>query len=84
MTFETPARGESLRDAISPIEEIIEDARQGRMYILVDHEDRENEGDLIIPAEFADAKAINFMATYGRGLVCLPMTAERVDRLGCR
>ncbi|MCW8843199.1 MAG: 3,4-dihydroxy-2-butanone-4-phosphate synthase [Rhodobacteraceae bacterium] len=83
MTFETPGPvEESLRDAISPIEEIIEDARQGRMYILVDHEDRENEGDLIIPAEFADAKAINFMATYGRGLVCLPMTAERVDRLG--
>lgn len=83
MTFETPGPVEaSLRDAISPIEEIIEDARQGRMYILVDHEDRENEGDLIIPAEFADADAINFMATHGRGLICLPMTAERIDRLG--
>ncbi|WP_146344042.1 3,4-dihydroxy-2-butanone-4-phosphate synthase [Falsiphaeobacter marinintestinus] len=83
MSFETPGPVETdLRDAISPINEIIEDARQGRMYILVDHEDRENEGDLIIPAEFADAAAINFMATHGRGLICLPMTADRVDRLG--
>ncbi|WP_197916451.1 3,4-dihydroxy-2-butanone-4-phosphate synthase [Thiosulfatihalobacter marinus] len=83
MTFETPGPVEqSLRDAISPIEEIIDDARNGRMYILVDHEDRENEGDLIIPAEFADAAAVNFMATHGRGLICLPMTAERIDRLG--
>jgi 3,4-dihydroxy 2-butanone 4-phosphate synthase/GTP cyclohydrolase II len=83
MSFETPGRVETnLRDAISPIEEIIDEARQGRMYILVDHEDRENEGDLVIPAEFADADAINFMATHGRGLICLPMTAERVDRLG--
>ncbi|MYM56429.1 3,4-dihydroxy-2-butanone-4-phosphate synthase [Thalassovita mangrovi] len=81
--FETPGPVEAeLRDAISPIEEIIEEARQGRMYILVDHEDRENEGDLIIAAEFADADAVNFMATHGRGLICLPMTAERIDRLG--
>ncbi|MGH1355486.1 MAG: 3,4-dihydroxy-2-butanone-4-phosphate synthase [Thalassovita sp.] len=81
--FETPGPVEAaLRDAISPIEEIIEEARQGRMYILVDHEDRENEGDLIIPAEFADAAAVNFMATHGRGLICLPMTAERIDHLG--
>jgi 3,4-dihydroxy 2-butanone 4-phosphate synthase/GTP cyclohydrolase II len=81
--FETPGPVEAaLRDAISPIEEIIEEARQGRMYILVDHEDRENEGDFIIPAQFADAAAVNFMATHGRGLICLPMTAERVDLLG--
>ncbi|MEC8295947.1 MAG: 3,4-dihydroxy-2-butanone-4-phosphate synthase [Pseudomonadota bacterium] len=81
--FETPGPVEAqLRDAISPIEEIIEAARQGKMYILVDHEDRENEGDLIIPAEFADAAAINFMATHGRGLICLPMTADRIDFLG--
>lgn len=81
--FETPGPVEAeLRDAISPIEEIIDEARQGRMYILVDHEDRENEGDLIIAAEFADADAVNFMATHGRGLICLPMTAERIDRLG--
>lgn len=83
MSFETPGPVESdLRDAISPIEEIIAEARAGRMYILVDHEDRENEGDLVIPAEFADAEAVNFMATHGRGLICLPMTAERIDRLG--
>jgi len=83
MSFEIPGPVEAtLRDAICPIEEIIDEARQGRMYILVDHEDRENEGDLVIPAEFADAAAINFMATHGRGLICLPMTAERIDRLG--
>ncbi|MCL4143500.1 UNVERIFIED_CONTAM: hypothetical protein GTU68_010047 [Idotea baltica] len=51
------------------------------MYILVDHEDRENEGDFVIGAEFADAAAINFMATHGRGLICLPMTQARVDAL---
>ncbi|MFG6592259.1 3,4-dihydroxy-2-butanone-4-phosphate synthase [Sulfitobacter sp. 1A12157] len=83
MQFDKPGPVETgLSDAISPIEEIIEDARQGRMFILVDHEDRENEGDLVIPAQFADAAAINFMATHGRGLICLPMTAERVDHLG--
>ncbi|RFP88818.1 3,4-dihydroxy-2-butanone-4-phosphate synthase [Rhodobacteraceae bacterium 63075] len=72
----------SLKDAISPTEEIIAAARAGEMYILVDHEDRENEGDLVIAAEFADAQAVNFMATHGRGLICLPMTSERIDRLG--
>ncbi|WP_372574896.1 3,4-dihydroxy-2-butanone-4-phosphate synthase [Ruegeria jejuensis] len=83
MSFENPGPVEArLRDAISPIEEIIDEAREGRMYILVDHEDRENEGDLCIAAEFADASAINFMATHGRGLICLPMTAERIDGLG--
>ncbi|MEM7090778.1 MAG: 3,4-dihydroxy-2-butanone-4-phosphate synthase, partial [Pseudomonadota bacterium] len=83
MSFETPGPVEArLRAAISPIEEIIEDARAGKMYILVDHEDRENEGDLVIAAEFADTDAINFMALHGRGLICLPMTAERIDRLG--
>ncbi|MBC7132372.1 MAG: 3,4-dihydroxy-2-butanone-4-phosphate synthase [Roseovarius sp.] len=81
--FETPGPVEAdLRDAIAPIEEIIEEARRGRMFILVDHEDRENEGDLVIAAEFATPEAINFMATHGRGLICLPMTAERIDRLG--
>ena len=67
---------------LSSIEEIIEDARNGRMFILVDDEDRENEGDLVIPAERADAAAINFMARYGRGLICLTLTAERVADLG--
>ena len=70
------------RDAISSVEEIIEDARNGRMFILVDHEDRENEGDLVIPAEKATAEAVNFMATHGRGLICLTLTSERIDQLG--
>jgi 3,4-dihydroxy 2-butanone 4-phosphate synthase / GTP cyclohydrolase II len=65
-----------------PIEEIIEEARNGRMFILVDDEDRENEGDLIIPAQMATPDAINFMATHGRGLICLAMTKTRVDQLG--
>ncbi len=83
MSFETPGPVEaSLRTAISPIEEIIEEARAGRMYILVDHEDRENEGDLIIPASAANADAINFMATHGRGLICLTLPAERIEELG--
>ncbi|MCX7889357.1 MAG: 3,4-dihydroxy-2-butanone-4-phosphate synthase [Rhodobacteraceae bacterium] len=69
-------------DAISPIEEIIDDARNGRMFILVDHEDRENEGDLVIPAQMCTPTAINFMATHGRGLICLSLTGERVDALG--
>ncbi len=66
---------------LSSIEEIIEDARNGRMFILVDAEDRENEGDLIIPAEKATPEAINFMARYGRGLICLALTEERADEL---
>jgi 3,4-dihydroxy 2-butanone 4-phosphate synthase/GTP cyclohydrolase II len=69
-------------DAISSIEEIIEDARNGRMFILVDHEDRENEGDLVIPAQMATPEKINFMATHGRGLICLSLTGARIDALG--
>ena len=69
-------------DAISSVEEIIDEARNGRMYILVDHEDRENEGDLIIPAQMATPDAINFMATHGRGLICLALPPERIDALG--
>ena len=81
--FEAPGPVESeFRDIISPIEEIIEDARNGRMFILVDHEDRENEGDLVIPAQLATPDAINFMATHGRGLVCLTLTGARIDALG--
>jgi len=64
------------------IEEIIEEARNGRMYILVDDEDRENEGDLIIPAQMATPDAVNFMATHGRGLICLALTRQRVQALG--
>jgi len=63
-------------------EEIIEDARNGRMYILVDAEDRENEGDLIIPAQFATPDAINFMARFGRGLICLAIEEQKADILG--
>jgi 3,4-dihydroxy 2-butanone 4-phosphate synthase/GTP cyclohydrolase II len=73
---------ESLRAAISPTEDIIAEARAGRLVILVDHEDRENEGDLYIPAEKCTPEAVNFMATHGRGLICLPLPAERVDQLG--
>ena len=65
-------------------EEIIDDARNGRMYILVDAEDRENEGDLIIPAQFATPDAVNFMAKHGRGLICLAMEEARADALGLR
>lgn len=64
-------------EAISKIEEIIEEARNGRMFILADDEDRENEGDLIIPAQMSTPEAINFMATYGRGLICLALTPEK-------
>ncbi|MEI7609370.1 MAG: 3,4-dihydroxy-2-butanone-4-phosphate synthase, partial [Rhodospirillaceae bacterium] len=70
-----------LLSALSPAEEIIEEARQGRMVILVDDEDRENEGDLVIPADAATPEAINFMIRFGRGLVCLAMNKDRVERL---
>jgi 3,4-dihydroxy 2-butanone 4-phosphate synthase/GTP cyclohydrolase II len=66
---------------LSPIEEIIDEARNGRMFILVDDEDRENEGDLVIPAQMATPDAINFMAKYGRGLICLSLTKKRVQEL---
>ncbi len=72
----------SYTDAISSIGEIIDDARNGRMFILIDHEDRENEGDLVIPAQMATPDAINFMATHGRGLICLSLSGERIDSLG--
>ncbi|MCC7320268.1 MAG: 3,4-dihydroxy-2-butanone-4-phosphate synthase [Rubellimicrobium sp.] len=81
--FESPGPVErDWSEAISPIDDIIEDARNGRMFILVDHEDRENEGDFVIPAQMATPEKINFMATHGRGLICLAMTGERVDQLG--
>lgn len=66
---------------ISPIEDILEDARNGRPYILVDAEDRENEGDVIIPAQFATPDQINFMARHARGLICLAITRERARQL---
>ena len=64
------------------IEEIIDEARNGRMFILVDDEDRENEGDLVIPAQMVTPDAVNFMATHGRGLICLTMTKARTEALG--
>jgi 3,4-dihydroxy 2-butanone 4-phosphate synthase / GTP cyclohydrolase II len=77
-----PSPVEELKRAISPIPEIIEEAREGRMFILVDAEDRENEGDLVIPAQFATPAQVNFMAKHGRGLICLALTAERTRALG--
>ncbi|MBF0333656.1 MAG: 3,4-dihydroxy-2-butanone-4-phosphate synthase [Alphaproteobacteria bacterium] len=69
------------REHLSSIEEIIEEARNGRMFILVDDEDRENEGDLVIPAQMATPDVINFMARFGRGLICLALSRARVDQL---
>ncbi|MET0182582.1 MAG: 3,4-dihydroxy-2-butanone-4-phosphate synthase [Caulobacterales bacterium] len=73
---------DDLKRYITPIEEVIEEAREGRMFILVDAEDRENEGDLIIPAQFATPEKVNFMARFGRGLICLALTDERTRQLG--
>jgi len=67
--------------SLSSIEEIVEEAKSGRIFILVDDENRENEGDLVIPACFADAAAINFMITNGRGLVCLAIEKKRAEEL---
>jgi 3,4-dihydroxy 2-butanone 4-phosphate synthase/GTP cyclohydrolase II len=77
----SPPTDDAVTEAISPIEDIIEDARNGRPYILVDAEDRENEGDVIIPAQFATPEQINFMAKHARGLICLSITAERARAL---
>ena len=69
---------------LSSIEEVLGDASNGRMLVLVDDEDRENEGDLVIPAQMATPEAINFMAKHGRGLICLALPHERVDELGLK
>src|SRR5471030_3269248 len=71
----------SFVEVISPIEDVIEEARNGRMFILVDDEDREDEGDLVIPAQMATPAVINFMAKHGRGLICLALTRQRVEQL---
>ena len=86
-TAETLMRLEKLiqlgtREVLVGPEEIINEARNGRMFILVDDEDRENEGDLVIPAQMATPDAINFMARHGRGLICLSLTKERAEQLG--
>ena len=69
------------REYLSAIDEIIEEARNGRMIVLIDDEQRENEGDLVIPAQMATPEAINFMAKFGRGLICLALTSDRVRQL---
>ncbi len=70
------------KNNLATIEEIIADAKAGKMFILVDDENRENEGDLVIPASKCDDKKVNFMATYGRGLICLALEEKRVNELG--
>ncbi len=69
------------REHLSSIEELIEEARNGRMFILVDAEERENEGDLVIPAQMCTPQAVNFMAKFGRGLICLALTSDRAETL---
>src|SRR5437660_2623386 len=85
-TADTLARLEKLihrgTDVLVGTETIINEARNGRMFILVDDESRENEGDLVIPAQMATPDAVNFMARHGRGLICLAITKERADQLG--
>lgn len=81
LVTDSPKPSEGDVSAISPIEDIIEDARNGRPYILVDAEDRENEGDVIIPAQFATPEQINFMAKHARGLICLSITGDRARQL---
>ncbi len=71
----------SVSDYLSSVEDIIDDARNGRMFILVDDEERENEGDLVIPAQMATPDAVNFMAKFGRGLICLSLTRDRLRHL---
>ena len=66
----------------APIEQAIADIREGRMVVVVDSPDRENEGDLVIAAQFATRDAINFMATHSRGIICLSLTPERIEELG--
>jgi 3,4-dihydroxy 2-butanone 4-phosphate synthase / GTP cyclohydrolase II len=66
---------------ISPVEEIVAELKAGRMVILVDEEDRENEGDLVLASDHVTAEAVNFMARFGRGLICLTLTRERCEFL---
>ena len=82
MFGEITPRAQTPQAPFISIEEALEETRRGRMIILMDDENRENEGDLCMAAEKATPEAINFMARYGRGLICLPMAAERIDQLG--
>ena len=70
-----------MKKTSSTIKEIIKDAKKGKMFILVDNKDRENEGDLVIPASKVSAKKINFMAKHGRGLICLALTSKKIKKL---
>ena len=76
------SRNDGQPKGLATVEEAIEEYRQGRFVIIIDNEERENEGDITLPAQFIDADAINYMAKYARGLICISMTAERIDRLG--
>ena len=82
MFGEIAPRTHAPRAPFTTVEEALEETRRGRMIILMDDENRENEGDLSMAAEKATPEAINFMSKYGRGLICLPMAAERIDQLG--
>ena len=77
----TTAPPPALSRAISPIPEIVAEIRAGRIVILVDEEDRENEGDLVVAADVVTPDIVNFMARFGRGLVCMPITEERARQL---
>ena len=79
---DAPLLSRGLHEYLSSTDDLIEEARNGRPFILVDDEDRENEGDLVIPAQFATPDVINFMARHCRGLICLAMTRHRVEQLG--
>ncbi len=78
----TETQSDQTKAPFATIEEAIEEIRRGRMVVVCDDENRENEGDLMIAAQFATPEAINFMATHGRGLICLSLTGERCDELG--
>ena len=69
------------KNIFSNISSIIKDAKKGKMFVLVDDENRENEGDLVIPASKCNSKTINFMAKHGRGLICLALTKKQIDKL---
>ncbi len=81
-TASAPPAGGDAASVLAPIEDAIEDVRNGRMVILVDDENRENEGDLVVAAQMATSDVVNFMATHGRGLICLAMTRRRIESLG--
>ena len=70
-----------MKQSSTTVQEIIKEAKRGKMFILVDNKDRENEGDLVIPASKINAKKINFMAKHGRGLICLALTQDKVKKL---